>query len=188
MKTGRLSVSYSRALLLFAQERKEDALVYDQMNSLVRQFKDVAGLKACIERSLISEDKRLDLLVKACGIRDIDTDGYCVNRFLKMLFEKKRDHMILSIALQYGEQYRHCYNIHHALLVTAIPAAPSVCEKFKSILAEMLHGTIELSTEVNDKLMGGYNLSVDQMVIDASVATQLAAVRKNLSENLYKKK
>jgi F-type H+-transporting ATPase subunit delta len=55
-------------------------------------------------------------------------------------------------------------------------------QRIKALLQERMDGEIVLDAEVDPSLIGGFTLSVDDKLLDASVSRQLEEIRRQLME------
>ena len=65
-------------------------------------------------------------------------------------------------------------------MLTAEPVEAKALESIKEMLAKVYDSSVELSTKVDEGVIGGFVLTIENMQYDASVATSLRNFRKQL--------
>ncbi len=70
--------------------------------------------------------------------------------------------------------------ISSASLVTAQPVDDRALQSIKDMLAKAYDSSVELTTKVDEGVIGGFVLTIENMQYDASVATSLRNFRKQL--------
>jgi F-type H+-transporting ATPase subunit delta len=83
-------------------------------------------------------------------------------------------------------QYRTMKHISQVRLITAAPVSEDVKEGIRSRVAASMPGqTVELSTDVQPDLIGGFVLEMGDKLVDASIRRDLNDVKKQFLKNLY---
>jgi F-type H+-transporting ATPase subunit delta len=80
------------------------------------------------------------------------------------------------------ERYREMKNIRIGTLITAAPQE-DLQNRLESMVSADMGGTVNLSTKVDESLIGGFVLQVGDLRMDASVAGQFQRIRNALIEN-----
>ena len=162
MDAGLIASRYANALLLFASETKEEKRVYDDAAALrlaLQEKNDVAG---CIE--------------KLCEP---------LQRFLALVIRNKRVEYLPAILHNYRVLYRKEKGITRAWLTTATEN-PELADKLAELMKLQGLTQVDFKTEVNPDLIGGFIVQVDDKRLDASTASQLKTVRKELESRIRK--
>ena len=85
-----------------------------------------------------------------------------------------------SIARNYIDIYRKKNNIKAAELVTAFIPDDNLKKETLKILEEQFKSRIDLKTDTNKDIIGGFVLTVDGLQYDASVTEKLKDVKKKM--------
>ncbi|WP_288180100.1 F0F1 ATP synthase subunit delta, partial [Bacteroides sp. CAG:633] len=64
-----------------------------------------------------------------------------------------------------------------AKLITAVPVTKEEEERIRNSASTLLHARMELQTEVDPSVLGGFIFDVNNFRLDASIATQLKKVK-----------
>jgi F-type H+-transporting ATPase subunit delta len=86
------------------------------------------------------------------------------------------------MALMYIDLYRKSRNINRGYLETAAQLPDLTLERMTEWMREATGGEAELETKVNPDLIGGFVFRLNFRQIDASVSSQLNALRKHFTE------
>jgi len=152
MNTGILSSRYARALLRLVDETGNGEAVYGQV---VRILKDPDSTPGRLEPEL--------------------------SRFVQLLVENKRIDHVKLILHRFTELYNESRGRRLVTLRTAVPA-PELESRIMALLHERFEGEMVLNAEVDPSLIGGFTLTIDDKLLDASVSHQLAEIRRQLME------
>ncbi len=99
---------------------------------------------------------------------------------INLVVQNKRDIFLPGIARNFRDLYRKAMKISAASLVTAEPVEDKALESIKKMLAKAYDSSVELTTKVDEGVIGGFVLTIENMQYDASVATSLREFRKQL--------
>ncbi|MCQ2057167.1 MAG: F0F1 ATP synthase subunit delta [Bacteroidaceae bacterium] len=181
MNTGTVSVRYAKALLQYAAELGQDGKVYAEMQTLSRRLTHVHAIHERLSDPTVSDEAKCRLLETAV------TDGKtqpseALSKFLKLVIEAGRGDMLVFMATSYMDLYRKRNDIVPVQLITAAPVGDERRDRLKRLVETVEHGTLEWEHSVDGRLEGGFVLQIDGYRLDASVATRLQRIRKELIE------
>lgn len=98
--------------------------------------------------------------------------------FIQLLVRNGRMEYVRFILSDFVHKYHEAHGIRVAHLVTAVPA-PGLEDKLRGILREY---TLIFDSKVDPDLIGGFVLTVDDMMMDASVKSQIELIRRQFVE------
>lgn len=153
MNPGVISSRYAKALLKLVQETGNGDAVYRQVSQILKN-PDVAHGE--LEPEL---QKLVQLLVEN---KRIEYVRFILRNFLKMYDESKKRKI--------------------AHLTTAVPV-PGLEERLKSLLESKSEGEIIFDSSVDPSIIGGFKLTIDDNLLDASVSRQLEELRRQLIDS-----
>ena len=148
MNTGLISSRYAKALLKYVEETGGGDRVAQQAYELILN-PDVKSVK--LEPEL---ERFVALLVKNGHIGDV---RLMLHTFVKMYYRARGYRM--------------------ATLTTAVPC-PELETKISEMLEKKFDCTVVLDTKVDPTLVGGFVVEIDDHLIDASVRSQIDAIRR----------
>ena len=180
MNQGLIPRRYAKALFEFASENGSDKSVYDAMRRLVAAFAAESALHKAIANPYISAADKHKLIVSAAV-----PEGKAVSLFAdlcKLLERNHRMEFIQGIALAYNAIYRQARKIFSVTITAAVPLQASELQRIHSLVQKHLpeNSTAEFSEIQNPDLIGGFTVSIDNELLDASVANELKQLRLKL--------
>lgn len=180
MPNPRLAGRYAKSLIDLSVEKNQLDAVYADMLFLEKICKSNRDFVNLLKSPIIATDKKekiFDTIAK-------DNLGELSASFNKLLIKKGREIYLPEIVTAFIEQYKSYKGINIVKLVTAVPASDelknAITNKIRSAL-KMEH--IELNTEVNPDIIGGFVLEIGDKLVDASVAFELHNIRKEFESN-----
>jgi len=184
MRVRLLAKRYAVALFELALETKIQDKVQSDMLIVGDVLKENHLLVRVMQNPVIHASKKikiLDLLFK-------EKINPLTLKFLQLVTVKNRESYLIDICQSYSEVYKDYNNIMPVLLTTAYSAETDVKNRILNKLANIAHKKLEVTEQVDEKLIGGFTLQFMDYSYDASIKMQLKQLRKEFSENLYVKK
>jgi len=174
MNTGIISNRYAKALYAYALEEHSEDKVYSEMQILNRSFMEVRRLRFVMVSPVLSAKDKASLIYTAAG-GDV-SDPF--KRFVRLVLKENRESFFHFMANSYIEVYRQEKNINIGRLITVLPVDDLVLKRLKKFISDRAVGSVEFQSKVDPSLIGGFILDIDTYRIDASVSTQLNAIRR----------
>lgn len=182
MLNPRLASRYAKSLIDIAIEQSalEDILKDMQMIDLVcRQNRDFLLL---MRSPIVSADKKFAIVDAIFTSRVAPLTA----AFLKLLINKGREQNVDEIAQAFIQQYREKKKIKTIRLTTASPVDSTVIDVLKNkVAAAYKESSIEIETNTDPALLGGFILDMGDRQLDASIARDLSDIKKQFTKNLY---
>ncbi len=175
MNTNRITVRYAKALYDFASEEKKADVVNKDM-ALLAELAKIPEFVGMLENPVIFPSKKLAVFQ---DITKGKIDAISL-KFFKLLAENKREEYLGAIAKNYIDIYRKKNNIKAAELFTAFPSDSRLDAELLSILERKFKSKIDLKTNTDEKLIGGFVLNIDGMQYDTSVTENLRKIKKEM--------
>ena len=136
----------------------------------IRQLADVIQ-----KHPEVGLDRKLEILEAAAG--EPLADGLV--RFVRLVCENRRIDLFQRMLTSFQDQYRTAHGIKVGRLVTACPA-PQLKVVLEDLMHEKTGAKVQLEESVDETLIGGFVLQVDDLRMDASVQTQLRRLHDEL--------
>lgn len=179
MNTGPIAHRYAKALLKLVQETGAGEKVYSQACVLLLRMQEFSKLADVVQRHPeVSFDRKHQILESAVGEPMADE----LTRFLRLLHDNKRIEHFQRIISSFVDQYRESCGIKVGHLVTARPC-PHLKDAFEDMLKKKTGVVVHLDESVDESLIGGFVLKIDDLQMDASVAAQLKMLHRELIDN-----
>jgi F-type H+-transporting ATPase subunit delta len=105
-----------------------------------------------------------------------------VAKLLLLLASRGRLELTRDVLAVYRERLMEYQQVVHAEITTATPLPPERVEQLRGRLAVLTGRTVNVTTIVDQTLIGGIVTRIGSTVYDGSVATQLTKVRDRLAQ------
>lgn len=182
MDQSKINVRYAKAFFTLAKEK-----------GLMVELRQDAGLIANIcststDFNQLLESPVIKVSHKVKAIKTIfegKVNQLSVN-FLVIITENKREKFIPGIFRNLEDLYRQEEGIKTAVLTSAQPIDSSIILQIKQILEKEYRAKVEMSQSVNEDLIGGFILRIDDNQYDASISTQLKKIKEQLLQTELK--
>jgi F-type H+-transporting ATPase subunit delta len=176
LNESKISVRYAKAFFSSAVEKNLLESAKKDVDLLLQLLQNQPRLKELLASPVVkTKEKRLIL------------DKIFVNRlnkltidFLHLLLKNNREVYLLQMCLNFQALYSKLTGIKRAQLVTAIPLDEALLQKFNQLIQVNFGGKAEVLTKVDENLLGGFILRVEDHQLDASVSTQLKKMKREL--------
>lgn len=161
-------------------EAGKDKGKLDSLQSQLGQFADAVDRSQELQVFLFSPylssaDKREGLGRAISG-----AEPELVN-FLELLVEKHRMPEIFRIRREFDELWKEENRRLDVTVVSAVDLDAAVVEKIGAEVERQTGAQVELSSRVDDGILGGIVLQVGNMVLDASIRSRLEKLRKTVA-------
>jgi F-type H+-transporting ATPase subunit delta len=182
MDNSTINVRYAKAFFSLAiekgltEELQKDALL---ISSVCNSISDFIVL---IESPVISTSGKIKAIK---NIFQGKVNTYSLN-FLVLITENKREKFIPGIFRNLEDLYRKHQGIRKAVLTTAQPVDDELVEQIRQSLEREFGGKVELSQMIDQELIGGFVLRIDDSQYDASMAAQLKKIKEKLLQTELK--
>lgn len=175
MNDSKISVRYAKALFDSANEQGLlDKVRMDMLH--LQELCKVEEFDYFLRSPIMKESQKRKVIKSVLG----DKVHTLTLSLLDLVLNNKRELSIPGIARNFEDQYKGFKGIKSAVLVSAASVDDKVKEKIAAILKKALKSDIELETEKNKDLIGGFVIRIDDQQYDASVARKLKNIEKQL--------
>jgi F-type H+-transporting ATPase subunit delta len=166
MENPRLASRYAKSLLDLAIETNCLELILDDVRLLDSICEASYDFKVMLGSPVISGEKKIDVINAVVK----DSLQPLSKSFIHLLMTKGREQNLHTIAKAFIKQYNELKNIRTVKLTTAIAMDSQMKNKVVAKIAGyMPTATIALETQIDEKLIGGFVLEVEDQLFDASV-------------------
>jgi F-type H+-transporting ATPase subunit delta len=178
MAEQRISRRYAKALYNAAEEVSAIDKVYEDLKYVGKAVESTNELEIYLKSPLIkSLDKKKALDEIFSGkISDLSKD------FLILLSHKGREALIPSIVEQYIKIYNDQNNILPVHIKTAIEVSEDIKQNILAEIKERTGMTLNGTFEVDPAIKGGVVITLEDLVIDASLRNKLSELYQRLSQ------
>jgi F-type H+-transporting ATPase subunit delta len=169
---------YSQTVFRMALEAKELNRWQSDLRKIASLVRDEA-VSAFLEKPDVSFDEKAKLLSERLG--DIHPQAL---KLVSLLTAKRRLAMIEDIAEEYQrllDNYRGVEGVEVAEITTAIPLDEEDRLRIAKRITEIMGKPVALKPSVDPSLIGGIVIRVGDKLIDGSIRSKLAVLKKEMS-------
>jgi F-type H+-transporting ATPase subunit delta len=184
MKNVKLSARYAKALFELAQEQNIIEQVRGDMFQLSKICKSNKDFRLLLTSPIIHPGKKQSVF------NEIFSENF--NKlslaFINLIAKKRRESYLEEIAEKYEQIFKEFKNIKTAYIKAAIELDDQLKAKILELLRKKFNAEIELKTEVDKELIGGFVISVDDNLYDASILNKINMLSRDFEVNIYERK
>lgn len=185
MRQPKVAKRYAKALFDLAVETGQLEKVKDDIQTILGV--EHAEFNAVMMSPVITGDKKEKIF--AAVFQGNITE--LTRSFFNLLFKKGREIAVKEILVAFGGLYRQHHKISMVEIITAVPVPETVNmvlrDKLKS-LSRFKDATLQVTNKVDENIIGGFVMNVEDLIYDASIRHDLALIKKQFIENMYVQK
>jgi F-type H+-transporting ATPase subunit delta len=176
MNTSKISVRYAKALFLAAKDAGTLDTTFRDASLIMEVLADVPDFRTLLGNPVMTDHEKRVLLDKSFG-KYLDK---LTVKFLDLLTTNNRLLFLPDMVRDFIDLYKKELGISYAQLITAVKIDPKISEKIKESLATHLKKKVQLTTELDPSIIGGFILRIEDLQFDASIASALNRYKKEL--------
>lgn len=180
MTGSRAALRYAKAILSLAQDKNLAKEVNEDMDLIRKTLKSSSELRAVLKSPVVKESAKKNSLNQIFK----DVNPLTLGLF-RILGENNRLELLTMVTTKYTEIYNDLMGIQVAKVTTAIPLTPGLEIKIQAKVKEMTGNEAEIKNVVDPSIIGGFILRVGDQQYNASVASQLSSIKRELQNNTY---
>lgn len=182
MDLSAINVRYAKALFLTAKEKKLLDVFKTDMQLIFQVCNSSTDFNLLLESPVVKVSKKEKLIAEIFKgkVHEITLN------FLALVVRNKREIYLPGICRNFLDITRKDQNIKLAQLISATDVTTEIMAKIISLLEIQLKSKIELSGKIDENIIGGLVLRLEDIQYDASVATQIKKIKQKLLESEQK--
>lgn len=182
MSNLRLADRYAKSLIDLSTERGQLDKVREDMIYIQSLCKASVEFVNVLRSPIIKADQKENIILAITKGKVNDL----TSAFNTLLVKKGRESDLPAIANAFINQYNAIKGIHIVKLTTAIEVSEETKKSIQQNVQKANHfETVELETIVDASIIGGFKLSFNNKMVDASVANDLREIKKQFTKNYY---
>ncbi|MGY5851241.1 ATP synthase F1 subunit delta [Salegentibacter sp. F14] len=180
MKGTRAAQRYAKAIIGLAIEKNATDAVFADMQSISQTIANSRDLKSMLGSPVINSG------IKKSALREIFKDAHSISMSsFDILVENGRINLLDIVARQYIAMYYSLNNTQQAIITSAVPLTKELEDKVQNKIKELTGNEASIKNVVDEDMIGGFVLRVGDLQYDASVASNLNKLRRELKNNTY---
>ncbi len=182
MKNSRLTLRYAKSLLALANESGDIEICVRDLKKFVITCESSKELSLLLKSPIIKTDKKLSILTEV-----FSDFNKLTKRFISIITSKKRENILISIAERFLQLYKQQKGIQSVRVTSAHSLSDDMKSLIKSYIKNQVSGKIELIEKIDNKLIGGVIIHMNNKQLDISVLNQINNLKQTFNKNLYVK-
>jgi F-type H+-transporting ATPase subunit delta len=179
MKETRVAYRYAKSLVDLAAEKGVLDQVNSDMQGIESVFKQNHELASVMKNPIVQGDKKSAILK---ALFESKVNAFTMS-LLTLLTKKHREALVFEISSEFQKQYREKMGIKLVEVTTTQPITDDQRANFKSILSSKAK-TVELIEKIDESILGGFVLRMDDQQIDESVRAKLHTIKNKFTEQV----
>lgn len=174
MANYRVAKRYAKAFFEVLPTEKQEQAV-QEMRDILKGFKTSRDLKNFLNSPIISDEKKLNIAKSVFSSFSAETQ-----KLVELLIRNSRSSNLKEVAKAIIERYRIINGIKKVHIYSAQPLSEgqlnAIVDKTQSTLG-IGKDKIEVEQKVDESLIGGFILRIDDIQFDASIKTRLNEIK-----------
>lgn len=179
MYTGLIAKRYATALADFAAANGEERRTFDEVQRLVDAYDGDPSVRAALFSPVLPVEAKLGVVRQLFdgGI------GRTLDRFVGLVIRHRRERYLCFMLHSFMELSKRRHGIVDATLTTAAPVDDAVAAHVSEIARRQTDcREVRIHRRIDESLIGGFVFRMDDLLVDASLSTQLERLRRSLGE------
>jgi len=176
MNESRISVRYSRALFQSALEKEIlERIKLDMM--LIKEMCTFPQIRELLSNPVVTPSKKTEILHDLFE-KDLHTLTLAL---VDLVIKNGREKYLPAIARASIQDAKKHYGVTESVLTTAIKIDPGIKKQISEMIGNLFKTKVDLKEVIDETIIGGFILKVEDNYIDASVRNKLRKIKKELS-------
>jgi len=176
------ALRYSKALFDSAVENRDVDGYNDTAAALTEILETDKYFLATLKNPSISRAQKSELVHKALqGRVPVDFLG-----LIELVLKRGREGYLVDIFRHFAVLYNEYKSISIATVTSPIYLEPQRISEIKAVIASKINKSVEIQPVVDESLIAGLRIEVDGYVVDSSLKTKLADMKKQLLKSQFK--
>jgi F-type H+-transporting ATPase subunit delta len=182
MSVSRITSRYAKSFFDLALEMGKLEEAHQDMR-FFSQLSQNADFRALLKSPVVKADKKGKIFDTIFA----DKIDRVTNGFIHLILRKGREEYLDEIAQDFVQLYRRHKNITTLTIRSAVPFGESALQDIVARLQKngIATGQVEVVSEVDPDVIGGFVMHLDDKIYDASVDFKLDQLRRMFRENTF---
>jgi len=177
MKVDPIAGAYAESLFRLASAEEMADRVEEELHEIERLYGTNPEMKEFITNPRIRAEGKKNALLELLG----DKISRVTLNYISLLIDQERGRMLPKVAEEYYRLAAETRARVSAEVITAIPLSDESREKLSSALKKLTKKEVYVRTRVDESILGGVVVRVGDKVLDGSVRTRLAQIKKRMA-------
>lgn len=181
MRNSQAAIRYAKALIDLANEQGQIDAIYKDMEFVRDTVSANRDLGQLLNSPIVNVDKKVTILNSIFQ----DNVSSLSTQFMQVITRKGRESLLGEIADAYVEMVKKRKNIQSAVVTTATPLTEELRAELLELVKSWNNGEVDLTEKVDPEILGGFVLTVNDRMVDASVSSKFRQLRRTFAERTH---
>ena len=168
---------YAIALLSIAKEENKIKEYVEEVENLVNIFESNSDLLLLLKDFWLSKDEKKETL-SLCFENKVSE--YILNLFY-VLIDNKRGGYILDVCNEFVRIGLNELNIKRGIVYSTIKLTKTQLKGMESKISKMLNANVTLRNIIDENLLGGFKVQVEDYILDDSMKNRLEKLKETIT-------
>ena len=172
---SRAAVRYAKAILELANQNGTTDKVNSDMTLMQDAWKQSKDLQVFLTNPVIKQEMKRNALLEVFPQAQKET-----NALFELLYQNKRFDILFAVTQKFQELLLVQNGIVKATVTTAIPMTAELEKQVLEKAKQMTSHQVVLDHKVDESIIGGFILRVGDQQLNASVASRLQEIKREI--------
>ena len=177
MNYSAIATRYSKALFTLAKEKNILASIKNDMDLIVSVCDNEQYFNQFLENPILAYSKKSEIF----NIIFKDKTNIVTINFLQLIAKSRREQYLRQMAIDFLNFYKEEKGIKTVKFTSVEKISDAVRKEIKEVVKSSYKAETELIEDVNDDIIGGFVIRIDDLQYDASVANQLEKIKREIT-------
>lgn len=183
MAQVKVAKRYAKSFLGLVSEKGKLEEAFADMTLIQKTTSENRELVNMLKSPVVNTDKKVGILKSIYG----NNLSEATMLFLTLVTNKRREGAIPEIAEAFIGQYNLLKGITTAVVSSAAVLSEDAKKRIHEIVQKEVGGIIQLETEVNPELIGGFVLRIGDKQLDTSILNKVEGLRQEFMNKSFEK-
>lgn len=180
MSGNRAAIRYAKALLREASKANQEKDLLEDMNTILDTLNGSKDLQQVLKNPIVKGSDKKEVLL---GV--FKNQSELTKSLINVLTENKRIELLEAISQSVIQLFNKEKGIETATVITAVPLPKELEQKVYNKVKELTGSSqVSLTNKIDPAIIGGFILRVGDIQYNASIANNLATIKKEFSKSL----
>ncbi|MDF2953481.1 MAG: FoF1-type ATP synthase [Thermodesulfobacterium sp.] len=171
MRAIAIALKYAKGLFTVAKELNKTKEFGEELNQIKDLLTSMPEVLSALQNPIYPPDLKMEIIEEI--LKSIIKVSPEIERFLKLLVERRRIQYIKEIVVMYQELLDEELNIARGEVITAYPLSSEEKKELEEVLKEYLKKEVILESKVDEEVIGGIKIKIGDLIFDGTLKTQL---------------
>lgn len=179
----KVATRYAKSLLDLVAEKGNVEEAFKDMTLIQKTCSENRDLVVLLKSPVVNTEKKVSILnaVFAKSVNEVTM------LFINLITKNRRESVLAEIADAFIAQYKVMKGVTTAVVTSAAVLTDEAKKKIENLVQKEVGGTVELQTEIDPELIGGFILRIGDKQLDTSILSKIGDLRQEFKNNSFAK-